>query len=216
MMLDWKDLYESRPPGFPRTEADAKSGVSFDNHTIEVRITRISQLFNSLDPSPFRSRDLDADAEEHIVGWARELPMGQPIEIAIHVPPTEIALSEEMQLEQSILNYFSDRERKYQRDLREHFLNGWRYLAIGLPLLCVCLLASQLAANLLGEGAIARVVEESLIIVGWVANWKPIETFLYGWWPIMRTRNLFRQLSCAHIKIIADQPAATGEGRLPV
>jgi hypothetical protein len=35
--------------------------------TIELRLTRLQQLFNSFDPSPFRDRDLDQDAEAYIV-----------------------------------------------------------------------------------------------------------------------------------------------------
>jgi len=31
-------------------------------------------LFNAIDPSPFRDKDLDPKAEEFIVGWAKELP----------------------------------------------------------------------------------------------------------------------------------------------
>ena len=42
-------------------------------NAIEIRIDEIAQLFHSLDPFPFRERDLDKDAEEFIVGWAREL-----------------------------------------------------------------------------------------------------------------------------------------------
>jgi hypothetical protein len=42
----------------------------------------------------------------------------------------------------------------------------------------------------LALGPITRVIEESLIIFGWVANWKPIEIFLYEWWPIVRRREL--------------------------
>ena len=34
----------------------------------------VAQLFNTLDPFPFKERDLDSDVEEYIVGWARELP----------------------------------------------------------------------------------------------------------------------------------------------
>ena len=34
-----------------------------------------------------------------------------------------------------------------------------------------------------------QVVEESLLIFGWVANWRPIEIFLYEWWPVVRRRN---------------------------
>jgi hypothetical protein len=43
-----------------------------DPATIQVRIHELRQLFNSIDPSPFRERDLDADCEEFIVSWARE------------------------------------------------------------------------------------------------------------------------------------------------
>ena len=38
---------------------------------IELRVDKIAQLFHSLDPYPFRERDLDKDAEDYIVGWAR-------------------------------------------------------------------------------------------------------------------------------------------------
>ena len=39
---------------------------------IEVHVADLKQLFNSLDPTPFRERDLDPRAEEFIAGWARE------------------------------------------------------------------------------------------------------------------------------------------------
>ena len=34
---------------------------------IQVRLRELPQLFNSMDPSPFSERDLDADAEEFIL-----------------------------------------------------------------------------------------------------------------------------------------------------
>jgi hypothetical protein len=37
---------------------------------IEVHVGELRQLFNSIDPSPFRSRDLDPKAEVH--GWLGE------------------------------------------------------------------------------------------------------------------------------------------------
>jgi hypothetical protein len=40
---------------------------------IELRIENISQLFHTLDPFPFREKDLDKDVEEFIVSWAREM-----------------------------------------------------------------------------------------------------------------------------------------------
>lgn len=40
---------------------------------IEVHVGELKQLFNAIDPSPFRDKDLDSKAEEFIVGWAKEL-----------------------------------------------------------------------------------------------------------------------------------------------
>ena len=41
--------------------------------TIEVAAQKLSQLFNSPDPSPFAERDLDTEAAAFIVSWAKEL-----------------------------------------------------------------------------------------------------------------------------------------------
>jgi hypothetical protein len=40
---------------------------------IEVHVGELKQLFNAIDPSPFRDKDLDPKAEEFIVGWAKDL-----------------------------------------------------------------------------------------------------------------------------------------------
>ena len=39
---------------------------------IELRLKELNQLFDSFDPAPFHEKDLDQDAEEFIVSWARE------------------------------------------------------------------------------------------------------------------------------------------------
>lgn len=56
---------------------------------IELRVDKLAQLFHTLDPFPFRERDLDKEAEEFIVGWARELAANLTIRIMVHFPETE-------------------------------------------------------------------------------------------------------------------------------
>jgi hypothetical protein len=75
---------------------------------IEVQVDEISQLFDTLDPFPFRERDLDKDAEEYIVGWARELS-NQPIEIIIHAPDSELQSEHAKHLGPALNRYFSSR-----------------------------------------------------------------------------------------------------------
>ena len=59
------------------------------DEVIELRVNEIAQLFHTLDPFPFRERDLDREAEEFIVGWARELPADQSIKILVHFPDSD-------------------------------------------------------------------------------------------------------------------------------
>jgi hypothetical protein len=70
-----------------------------------------------------------------------------------------------------------------QHDLNELFRTGRRSLAIGIPILVACFLAARFAAGYLVE-PVQRLVEESFLILGSVANWRPLEIFLYDWWPV--------------------------------
>jgi hypothetical protein len=73
---------------------------------IELQIEKIGQLFNTLDPMPFRGRDLDREAEEYIVSWARELPRKTPIRILIHLPQSEAASENARELGHALARYF--------------------------------------------------------------------------------------------------------------
>jgi hypothetical protein len=177
------------------------SGTAIAAGAIEVRVTDISQLFDTLDPFPFPERDLDKDAEEFIVGWARELPRDHALKIIVHMPATEIAKCDPNAISASMNRYFDYRTGVIERDLRELFRVGRLSLAIGVAVLAVALIISQLIAGVFTEMSVGRFFEESLIIVAWVANWRPIEIFLYDWWPIVRRRNLYRRLAQAAVEL---------------
>ena len=54
-------------------------------HQIELRIAELSELFNSMDPTPFHHRDLDRDAEEFLESWALEFPRDSRFRIIVHI-----------------------------------------------------------------------------------------------------------------------------------
>ena len=167
---------------------------------IELRVDDIAQLFHTLDPFPFRERDLDREAEEYIVGWARELAADQPIKIVIHFPDTEAQTKTAWDLSEAFGRYFSDRAGVLQRDLNELFRVGRRSLAIGVAILIACLKSAHFAVGVFFEPPFKRLTEESLLILGWVTNWRPLEIFLYDWWPLARRRDLYRRLSTAKVE----------------
>jgi len=48
-------------------------------HLIELKLRELRQLFNTMDPSPFKEKDLDREAEEFIMSWARDYPLEEPV-----------------------------------------------------------------------------------------------------------------------------------------
>jgi len=77
-----------------------------DADAIEIRIASIAQLFHSLDPAPFHEKDLDKDAEQFIVSWARELPRDRPLKVVVHLPEAQAALPEAREIGAAITSYF--------------------------------------------------------------------------------------------------------------
>ena len=78
---------------------------------------------------------------------------------------------------------------------------GLALLTIGLTVLAPCVVLGAEVNSRVGEGYVARFFNEGLIILGWVANWRPIQIFLYDWWPLARRRQLFRRLARATIDL---------------
>ncbi len=168
--------------------------------TIQLRLRDLAQLFNSMDPSPFHERDLDADAEEFIIGWAREHPKDRELELEIYLsePPSA---EKSAGLEESIHNYFTVRSEAKQREFRQLMRRGRVSLSVGLLFLAGCFFLSQLVARL-GYGTTSEVLRESLTIGGWVAMWRPLEIYLYDWWPLRDELKLLERLARVRVRLI--------------
>ena len=181
-----------------------------DAATLQVRLHELRQLFNSIDPSPFRERDLDPDCEEFIVSWARELPTDRPVRIEIRIdrerpPPSLLA-----DVAPAVRSHFA-REASLQ-DLRRRRLvrEGRLSLAIGLAGLVLFEGAAALVPTE-SLGAAGHILRESLIIGGWVVMWHPLEVLLYGLWPVVRERRLIERLAAAEVEISTPAEATTAK-----
>jgi hypothetical protein len=167
---------------------------------IEVRVAELRQLFNAIDPSPFRERDLDPRAEEFIVEWARDLPGDAVLALRVHLERAAGQPDEAELLGQAIQQYFKARADGARRRLRDLFRRGRISLAIALVFLAASMTLSDLVGNG-GDGGFAPILREGFLIGGWVAMWRPLEVFLYDWWPIRGEVRLLERLSVMPVRI---------------
>ena len=168
--------------------------------TIELWLSTLQQLFNSFDPSPFHEKDLDSEAEDYIVGAVDELGSPQPIRLVIHLPAEQLLSASSLDLEGSVRHYFSYRHSEAERKLRLHFREARAALVIGVLFLVACITLRQLASFVLEEPT-ARIVQEGLLILGWVAMWGPIQLLLYDWWPLRHRVHLFSRLAAMKVEV---------------
>ncbi len=168
---------------------------------IELKVDTVHDLFHALDPSPFTERDLARDAEEFIVGWAIEHPKDIPLELRVHLSET-ITSDLEARVQDAIHNYF-----EYKRDITARRLNqlmrqSWLNLFIGIVFLAVCLGGADMSRRM-GEAPIYQIANYSFIIAGWVAMSRPMEMFLYKWWPIRQERFVYDRLASAKVHVVS-------------
>jgi len=161
---------------------------------IEVRVAEVKQLFDSMDPSPFRERDLDPHAEEFILNWAREAPRGARLSLTVHVDRRADAMPESV-LASAINEFFRYRAEMTRRRLRELFRVGRISLVIGLLFLTIAFVIVNLLRGVFSDLRFGSLLSEGVLIGGWVAMWRPLEIFLYDWWPIRREARLYDRLA---------------------
>jgi len=169
-------------------------------HTISLKLRDLNQLFNSMDPSPFIEKDLDDDAEEFIVSWAQEFSPNAAIKLRIYLDQWPAEDPQEL-IRTAVHNHFAHRAKITNLEFKRLLRQGRTSLFIGLLFLVTCLLLSKM---LLGHaaGTWDAVVRESLTIAGWVAMWRPMQIYLYDWWPLLRLRRTFTKLSHMPVEVV--------------
>lgn len=179
------------------------AGFPPDCALIEVHVSDLKQLFHSLDPTPFQERDIDPQAEAFILGWAREVRSKVPLGLLVHVDQQAASGDAEAVVHTAVRDHFKRRSETMRQQLRALFRLGRRSLLIGLAFLATCIVLGDAIQTWRPDSGFAGIVRESLLIGGWVAMWKPIEVFLYDWWPIRAEAALSDRLSAMTVRLIS-------------
>ena len=188
--------------------APAATGDAAAPELIEVNVGTLKQLFNSMDPSPFRDRDLDPKVDEYIVEWAREVATQRPLALVVYLSRDHARDEDAAELQQAVHEYFHARAAAERRSLRRLLRTGRISLVIGLLFLAAAMILGDLVSGLVGRYDYGEIIAHSLLIGGWVALWRPIEIFLYDWWPIRAEAKLYDRLSAMPVRV-AEGAAAT-------
>jgi hypothetical protein len=89
-----------------------------------------------------------------------------------------------------------------KRALNELLWGGLKALQVGVLFLAGCLvLAAAIARSNVAPGSLGDVLTQGLTIIGWVSLWRPVEAFLYEWWPLWRDVRVYDYIQRMEIAI---------------
>lgn len=168
---------------------------------LEIKLNTPEQLLNSFDPAPFHSRDLDDRAAQYIMESAEEAGSREPLVLVIELPEDQARRSLSQDLPIAFSNFFRYRANQARLQLRDQFRLGRLSLAIGLAVLGLCTLAAHLLDRMNAYSTFAAMAEQGLFILGWVALWRPLEIFIYDWWPLRNRIRLLDRLANATVEV---------------
>jgi hypothetical protein len=165
---------------------------------IEVRVRELAQLFDSLDPSPFRDKALDRHAEEYLVESAMEHAPKEPLQLRIWLP--ESLRGRVGMVEAAIHAHFRQMHAQAQRQFIRRMRAGRVALLIGLAVLAACLTLRGLLDGVL-DPPVLSAAQEGLLILGWVAMWRPVEILVFERWESRHDRRMLDRLARIPVEI---------------
>lgn len=166
---------------------------------IALDVVKIDQLFASYDPSPFHSHSLNTTAAQYVFSQAWYAPRAAAFVVELSIRGRPAAPADAARLEDVLRVHFRRLANGEEQNLRTLMRTGLISLAIGVCVLAVCTVLSRgVDASPLPDGW-REGLRDGISVFGWVANWRPAQILLYDWWPVRRSRNLFRRLALAEV-----------------
>ena len=172
--------------------------------TVSIHVRDVAQLLNSLDPSPFWDRDLDRDAARYIEDEFTDRLRADRWHLHIYARQGIAAATD---LPAAIGRYYARLAASVRMQLHEEMRVGQIALGAGLAVFAICMSLRGLLRN--AWTAMPTAIDEGLIVLGWIALWRPIEVLAYGWVPLYRRRRLYSRLAAVHVTVKEEAAGST-------
>jgi len=172
--------------------------------TVRIHVRNLTQMFNSLDPSPFWDRDLDRAAAEFIEEEFSERLASHPWHLQVY---THEGLELTADLQAALEHFYQRLASSARRRLRDQMRIGRLALLGGIGIFALSIGARGVLHGVLAS--VPQMLDEGLIVLAWIALWRPIEELVYEWVPLYRKRRLYSRLAAIRVTVRASSDSST-------
>ncbi|HEY6776240.1 MAG TPA: hypothetical protein VI122_06995 [Thermoleophilaceae bacterium] len=165
-----------------------------------IRLSSIDQLFWDFDARPVAKRTLSGDARWHLLDEWERVRHAEPSHLTIYVPESDQASTDEDAVREAIwssLRKSSGPLRRIDPLSRQEKVAAW----IGVAVLLICVVASTAMDRATDEVFISG-LSQGVLLVGWVALWRPAERFVVEVVPHVFNRRRFAEFADIAVRFV--------------
>lgn len=137
---------------------------------IEIKILSYRDIFNHLDPSPLKRRDLDETFITYLDESSEEIPLKFPIEICIHCPERIKEGDMEERILLGVRGYYQFNLQKLKAGINQLLKDALIFLTVSVISLFVAFYLSRKSPG----SYFGKIAVEGFIIGGWVFLWEAL------------------------------------------
>lgn len=168
------------------------------NFIIKLSINEYTDIFNELDPSPLRRRDVAQPVVDFLDDCSADIPLKYKFELQILCPREIMNEGREHRTMNGLRTFFSYMVLIYKKDLRVLSQKALMYFITSIVLIVVSLYTSARFPSDL----FFKTLVEGLSIGGWVFLWEAIVLSFFKSRKIRIKRARYRRLLAAPVSFI--------------
>ena len=105
--------------------------------------------------------------------------------------------TEQSLVTEAVHNFFKYESEMMTRKINSTLRKGVKSLLIGIVFLSFAVVGALVLKN--ANHFLALFFKEGILLIGWVSMWKPVNIFLYDWWPLADLKKIYDKLSVVRI-----------------
>ena len=146
-----------------------------NSYIISIAIDKYTDIFNELDPAPFKKRDINHDLRVYMEDSSADIPLKNNITLQFNVLKEKQDIEKEERVKFGLRTYFSFVERQLNREIRRSYEKSTFYVGVAFLLLFTAYSLGTIAT----QNIIITTAVEGVTIGGWVFLWEAISTFAF-------------------------------------
>lgn len=152
-----------------------KRNPSTKAYIIEVKLNQYKDLFNNLDPSPLKNRDLDDDFITYLEESSMDIPIQDTIELHIFIPEDIQEPEKEERVKTGLKTYYNYKILSLGRVIKKCYRDTIAFIGIGIS----SLFLSFYISSVVMQDFVFKIVVEGFNIGGWVFFWEALSILFF-------------------------------------